>query len=109
MMSRVVPACGETIATSATRQLIHQRRLADVRGPCDRNDQTLAQPFTAPLLRQHVLDFSEQRFDLGKRRRDQLGGHITLVGEIIPASISAEASMIWARQSRARSPSNPFN
>jgi len=29
-----------------------------------------------------LLDFTEQRFDLGKRWRDQLRGHVALVGEI---------------------------
>src|SRR3981081_3245337 len=66
----------------APRQLIHQRRLADVRWPGDRDHQPLAQPLTSPLRRKHFPDFAEQRFDLGKRRRDQLSRHVIFVGEI---------------------------
>ena len=68
----------------APRQLIHQRRLADVRGTRDRNHQPLAQPLTSPLCRKHFLDLTEQHFDFCQRRRQQFSGHVTFVGEIDP-------------------------
>ena len=84
MMSRVVPACGETIATSRRASVIHQRRLADIRRTRDRDHQPVAQPFTSPLCRKHFFDFRKQRFDLRQRRRDQFGRHVAFVGEIDP-------------------------
>ena len=46
------------------RELIHQRRLADIRRPGDRDDEAIAKPFAPPLPRQHFLDLGQQRFDL---------------------------------------------
>ena len=48
----------------AARELIHQRRLADIRRPGDRDDETIAKPLTPPLPRQDFLDLGQQRFDL---------------------------------------------
>ena len=62
--------------------MVHQRRLADIRRTRDRDHQPLAQPLTLALPGKDVLDFTEQRCDLGNRRRDQLRRHIALVGEI---------------------------
>ena len=45
----------------APRQLIDQRRLADIRRTGDRDHQPVAQPFTLSLRRKHFLDFAEQR------------------------------------------------
>ena len=43
----------------APRQLIHQGRLADIRRTRDRDHQSIAQPFTFALRRQHFLDFAQ--------------------------------------------------
>jgi hypothetical protein len=66
----------------APGQLIHQRRLADIWRSGNRDHQTLAQPFTSALCRQHFLDLSEQCLDFRKRRRDQFRRHAGFVGEI---------------------------
>ena len=66
----------------APRQLIHQRRLADIRRTGNRNHQAVAQPFALPLRRKHFFDFLKQRSDLRKCRRHQFQGHIALVGKI---------------------------
>jgi hypothetical protein len=89
MTSRVVPACGETIATFAARELIHQRRLADIRRSGDRDDETIAKPLAPPLPGQDFFDLGQQRFDLRQGRRDQFRRHVALVRKSIPASIKA--------------------
>ena len=66
------------------RELIHQRRLADIRRPGDRDDETIAKPLTSPLPRKHFLDLGQQRFDLRQRRRDQFRRHVALVRKIDP-------------------------
>ena len=66
----------------APRQLIHQRRFADIRRAGDRDHEAVAQPFTLSLCRKDFFDFRQQRFDLRQRRRDQFRRHIALVGKI---------------------------
>ena len=57
----------------APRELIHQRRLADIRRTRDGDHEPVAQAFSSALRRKHFRDFAEQRFDLRERRRDQFG------------------------------------
>src|SRR5581483_9801705 len=64
------------------RELVHQRRLADIRRTRDRDHKPVAQAFSSALCRKHFFDFAEQRFDLRERRRDQFAGHVTFVGEV---------------------------
>ena len=64
------------------RELIHQRRLADIRRSGDRDDETIAKPLAPPLPRQDFLDLGQQRFDLRQRRRDQFRRHVALVRKI---------------------------
>ena len=49
------------------RELIHQRRLADIRRPGDRDDETIAKPLAPPLPGQDFIDLGQQRFDLRQR------------------------------------------
>ena len=46
----------------APRQLIHQRRFADIRRTCDRDHQAVAQAFTSALCRKHFLEFRRAAF-----------------------------------------------
>ena len=66
----------------AARQLIHQRRLADIRRSGDRDHEAVAKPFAPPLPRKDFLDLGQQRFDLRQRRRDQFRRHVALVRKI---------------------------
>ena len=94
----------------AARELIDQRRLADIRRARDRDHQAVAQTFSLSLCRKDFFDLAVQRFD-----RLASAGAISSAGtspsseKSMPASISAEASMMLLAPVARSSPSRPFN
>ena len=106
--SRVVPACGDTFATSRRASWFISVDLPTF-GDRYRDHQAVAQPFTLSLCRKDFFNFLQQRFDFCDRRRNQSAGTSPSSENRCPPSISAEASMIRARQSRALSPSKPLS
>ena len=66
----------------AARELVDQRRLADVGRTGNRNNKSIAQAFALALRSKDFFDLAQQRPDLRQRRRDQFGRDIALVGKI---------------------------
>ena len=109
MTSRVVPACGETIATSRRASSFISVDLPTFGGP--------AIATTSPSRSRSLRPCAASTSSISPSSASIFAsaGAISSAGtspsseKSMPASISADASMIRARQSRARSPSRPFS
>ena len=102
MMSRVVPACGETIATSRRASWLISVDLPTLGGPAIATTSPSRKAFALALCRKHLFDLGQQRPRLRKRRRDQFRRHIALVGKI-DAGLDQRGSLDDLRAPVARS------
>ncbi len=82
MLSRVVPATGETMATSRRASGIDQRGLAGIGRAGDHNGNAIPDAFSPVGIRQKGSNLRDNGVEASARHDKRVRGHISLLGEI---------------------------